>query len=389
MKVSTLDADLEAKFSTELDILRQEHKIPGMSAAVVRDQKVVYARGFGYADLQNQVLATEHTPYNLASCTKPIAAVVLMRLVETGQLDLDIPMADILRDTVFPVRYRNENGTWVQIHGYKAFCRIAQQHPELEYSYTNYHWDTERITVRHHLTHTSQEVPGEAYLYNGDLYALLSTVAEEASGMAFADLLVEEIIRPLGMTRTVPGINAARRDQVLIERTKYYREDDKGNPVEVQVERPIRWPASFAETGLDLDPSLLISAGAGIVSTVLDLAKLDVALDQNQLVSEATKKAMFTPIRSNNGQLLPYGLGWFVQGVTGTKVIWHYGDGGDYSSLYVKVPSEQTSLILLANSGGLSRRFGLGADPAPESVLKSPFATTFLDSFTELGFRQG
>ena len=69
-----------------------------------------------------------------------------------------------------------------------------------------------RITVRHHLTHTSQGVTGKAYLDNGDLYALRSTVAEEASGMAFADLLVEEIIRPLGMTRTVPSLSAARRD---------------------------------------------------------------------------------------------------------------------------------------------------------------------------------
>lgn len=389
MTMDTLDPGLEATFSMQLDLMRQENRIPGMSAAVLRDQQVVYARGFGYADLQNQVLATEHTPYNLASCTKPIAAVILMRLVEQGRLDLDTPMADILRDTVFPIRYRDQDGAWVQICGYRAFCRVAQQHPELEPSYRDYRWDSERITVRHHLTHTAQGVPGEAYLYNGDLYALLSTVAEEVSGMAFADLLVEEIIRPLGMTRTVPSLDAVRRDQVLNERTKYYREDDKGNPVEVIVERPIRWPAFFAEIGLDLDPSLLINAGAGIVSTVLDLAKFDLALDQNQLVSEATKKAMFTPTRSNSGPLLPYGLGWFVQAVTGTKVIWHYGDGGDYSSLYVKVPSEQTSLILLANSGGLSRRLGLGADPAPESVLKSPFATTFLDRFTGLGIRPG
>ena len=117
MTMDTLDPGLEAKFSMELDILRQENRIPGMSAAVLRDQEVVYARGFGYADLQKQVLATEHTPYNLASCTKPIAAVILMRLVEQGQLDLDAPMADILRDTVFPIRYRDQDGAWVQICG--------------------------------------------------------------------------------------------------------------------------------------------------------------------------------------------------------------------------------------------------------------------------------
>jgi len=122
-----------------------------------------------------------------------------------------------------------------------------------------------------------------------------------------------------------------------------------------------------------------------MISTVLDLAKFDVAMDQNLLVSEESKEAMFTPTLSNNGQPLPYGLGWFVQEVKGTKLIWHYGYApGAYSSLILKVPEEEVTLIFLANSDGASAGFYLGDG----DVLRSPFAVTFLNLFTDLEVKQ-
>jgi len=192
------DAQVFAQFEDELESLRQQLKIPGMSAAIVKDQELVWAKGFGYADVENQILATEITPYYIASCTKPFAAAVLMKLVEAGQLDLDAAMAGILNDTTFPF----PSGA---IHGYAGLCETIIElskdtsGPYAAYRslFEDYRCDTERITVRHHLTHTSQGVPGEAYRYNGFLYGLLSWVAEAASGESFADLLIEYITGPL------------------------------------------------------------------------------------------------------------------------------------------------------------------------------------------------
>ena len=91
----------------------------------------------------------------------------------------------------------------------------------------------------------------------------------------------------------------------------------------------------------------------GMISTVLDLAKFDVAMDRNRIVSEASKEAMFTPTISSSGRTLPYGMGWFVQEDEGTKLVWHYGWAPHaYSSLYLKVPEKGVTLILLANSDG-------------------------------------
>jgi CubicO group peptidase (beta-lactamase class C family) len=379
--------DLRA-LEDELDALRQEYQIPGMSVAVVHRQKVVLARGYGYADLENQVPATVDTPYNIASCTKPIAATVLMVLVEEGQLDLDAPMAGLLADAVFPMRVRGE-----PVHGYAEMCATMAELAgrdgfPLAPLFADYGCDHARITVRHHLTHTAQGVPGQAYRYNGFLYGWLSLVAEEASGRSFADLVVETITAPLDMRDTLPNPDPGQREWLLAARTRYYRVAPAGG-YELS-----RWPSrEFVELIRMIDPDAVASEGqpdalegqldaaAGIITTVRDLAKFDVAMDRNQIVSQASKEAMFTPARSDSGQSMPYGLGWFVQEHQDVKLVWHYGWAPyAYSSLILKVPEQEVTLILLANSDGASASFDLGTG----DVLTSPFAGAFLRHLTDI-----
>ena len=362
-------------FKKELERLRKEFRIPGLSVAVLQDRQVVFADGFGYADIENEIPATANTPYNIASLTKPFAATVLMKLVEEDRLNLDSEMAGILKNSLFTFFDGN-------IQGYAGACeKINEIGKDASFPFASlfrdYNCDTLKITLRHHLTHTAQETPGETYRYNGFLYGLLSLAAEEASGKSFADLLVENIIRPLKMTRTVPSINDNLRDKVLAERTKYYRLGDAGNFVLSE------WPSkeivkALEAKSLNLTPGL--NAGAGMISTVLDLAKFDIAMDRNLIVSQESKNTMFTPTVSNSGQPLPYGLGWFVQEHMGVKIVWHYGWAPNaYSSLILKVPGEDATLILLANSEGASAPFRLGDG----NVLTSPFAILFFNLFTK------
>src|SRR4029450_8742610 len=76
-----------------LDGLRQQLKIPAMSCARVKDQKVVWAKGLGYADLENKIRATKHTSYHLASLTKTFASTILMQLIQEGKVKLDDPVS--------------------------------------------------------------------------------------------------------------------------------------------------------------------------------------------------------------------------------------------------------------------------------------------------------
>ncbi len=350
--------DPAAAFKLRVDRLREELDIPGLSLAVLSRQQILFAEGFGYSNLEERIPATPETPYNIASLTKIFAAAVLMKLVESGQLDLEAEMAVLLEEKDF---WRGR-----QFHGYSEACQAikkASRNPFLSHQslLRDYRCDSDRITVRHHLTHTAQGLPGENYRYNGFLFGILSAVVEVASGKDFDQMLVETIIEPLGMTRTVPGWDAGLRDRVLAERATYYR----------------RLLFGFVPS----EYRTRLSASAGMVSTVMDLAKFDIALDRDLIVTPATKKAMFSPTRSNSGKRLPYGLGWFVQEHEGMKLIWHYGHAPHaYSSLILKCLDRESALILLANSDGASAPFNLGAG----DVLRSPFALAFLEFIAQM-----
>jgi len=350
-------------FEQKIESLRGELNIPGMSVAILQGQEIIFNQGFGYADVENKMPATENTPYHIASLTKPFAAAIIMQLVEENKLNLDSEMKDVLKDIALPPLPLDDKPH----QGYASACdRILELQNDNAYPIAfllqDYNCNTERITVKHHLTHTSQGTPGEEYRYNGLLFAFLTFVVEAASGENFKEQLVKKIIEPLGMTGTFPGENDNANTQVLKDCAKPYQVDKEGNPVLSDFD--------YAEGA--------IYASAGMISTVLDLAKFDIAMDQNLLVSEESKEEMFTSTISNSGQLLPYGLGWFVQTYEGIKLIWHYGDEqGAYSSLILKIPEKETTLILLANSDGASASFDLGEG----NVLNSPFAAEFINLF--------
>ena len=123
------------------------------------------------------------------------------------------------------------------------------------------------------------------------------------------------------------------------------------------------------------------NAGAGLMSTVVDLAKFDATLDANTMVTAATKELMWTPTVSNSGQKLPYGLGWFTQSYRGTRLIWHTGfSPPSTSALLLKLPDEGLTFIALANTDLLSRHFQAGHGDANDA-LSSLVALAFYKHF--------
>jgi CubicO group peptidase (beta-lactamase class C family) len=314
-------------FEVELEALRQEMKIAGMSAAVVKDGQLVWAHGFGYADIENGIPATAETPYHLASVTKPFAALVVMQLVQDGKLSLDDPVS-----------------------------RYGVSLPE---------GDT--VTVRHLLSHTSAGTPGAHYQYDGNRYGLLSQVIQAATGRSFQEWLFERILQPLGMNDTAPtpagctGLPLAPTcERVCKAMAMPYQLDENLNFI------PGYYHNNF-------------STAAGLISTVSDLAKLDAALDTNTLVTAATKELMFTPTVSNSGHDLPYGLGWFTQQYRGNRLIWHYGQWPpSVSSLFLKIPDEGLTFIVLTNTDGLSTPFQLGNGDITTSLVALTFYKHFV-----------
>lgn len=312
------------ELSDRLDQLRELLRIPAMSVAIARGDQVVWAEGFGFADLERDVAATPTTGYHAASITKTFASTVIMQLVEQGLLDLDEPASTFGIDV-------EANGT---------------------------------VLVRHLFTHTSEGVPGSAFAYNGNRFGLLDAVVSGASGRSFGELLVERILEPLSLQGTAPNpgdvANFAHtgfdRGQFISNMAKAYDPDG---------DREIDYPDLF-------------NSAAGLVSTVLDVAAYSIAIDQDRFLLPATKDLVFTPNVTATGLTTPYGLGWFVQWVEDVKVVWHYGYWTGNSSLLLKVPEMDLAFVAMANTEMLSAPYDLGAGDIMTSALAREFVNGFV-----------
>jgi CubicO group peptidase (beta-lactamase class C family) len=459
------EAERIARFETLLESLRQELKIPAYSAAIVKNQKILWAKGFGYADVENKIPATEHTPYHLASLTKTFASTILMQLVQEGKIKLDDPVS--------------KYGITLESDGV--------------------------IRVRHLFSHTSEGNPGEQYRYNGNRFAELDKVIQRATGKSFGELLIANILDPLGMNETAPnvpkivstkspnttdaaaeaevkaavmdiiaGYNSGNVDQIerrLAPQQNYFQGEGgfltsfidaaelrgafqsgfkvkfEAHNLEAAVygdsaiatffmsgtitppngasrtEGP--WRSSFVWNKQGDSWKLIhahqsamgramitekhrqrfdtvvktlaqpyalnrefnttkisypqgFSTSAGLMSTVLDMAKYDIAIDQNKILTKETQQLAFTATLSTKGEALPYGLGWFTQNYKGTKLIWHYGYWTGNSSFILKVPERNMTFIIMANSDNLSRPTDLGSGDALSSPVGMAFLRTFI-----------
>lgn len=373
----TVLAGNDESFRRELQELADRHRLPAYSAVLIQDGEIQWSIGSGDADLEAGTPASADTPYRIASLTKPIAAVVLMQLVESGALDLDAPMRDF---DVLPW-FEPGGGSWAH-------------YPS--------RYEDGAITVRHVLTHTSEsDPPGESYKYSGNIFADLTWVVESVTAQSYPDVVTRRILDPLGMTRSAPGMLVPSRQSVVRVLARPYQLKD-GEPV----------PATYPGFGLDPDvdvapwnlepafrlpsdtqavrrrrlgeaftPLFSAQTAAGMLASVNDLAKFDIAFDGGRLVSATTRDEMLTAARTSEGDNLPYGLGWFVEEWDGMKVAWHYGwFPPTVSGLYVKIPQTRLTFIILSNCDALSA----GVAWSALGVRASPYARLFFDHYAPL-----
>lgn len=315
-----------SKLEAGLERLRKRWNVPGMAAGVASGNQIAWVKGFGVADLETKQPVTPDTVFHLASLTKPFAAVVLMQLVESGQLNLDAPVE------TFGIALKADGP----------------------------------IRVRHLLTHTSEGQPGEVFRYSGNRFAELDKVLRGVTKQSFASLAAQRVLDPLGLTNTAPNpLNSSACAEAGRDAAAFLKRSARGYAFDGQT--PVDYPKHFV-------------TAAGLVSTVGDVLRFSMALDGEKLLRPETKQMAFTPATTSRGKTLPYGLGWFVQRRRGVTLLWHYGWDRANASLIIKVPERDMTFVVLANSEALSRKFDLGQD---EDVSRSPFAREFLKT---LGF---
>jgi CubicO group peptidase (beta-lactamase class C family) len=327
----SLDYDY-AVFESTLESLRNEAGIPAISAAIVRDGTIPWARGLGFQDLEGRIAARPDTPYPIGALTQTLGSTLLLRkCVDESYLE---PNDLVVR--------------WMP--GYQ----------EAE------------TTVAELLSHTALD---KTFRYAPSRLSPLSGVVDECAQRRYPQLLAQELFDLLGMINSVPGQtleSPSPEDVAMFDPARLARYGDilrrTAIPYRLISRRPFRNP--------DLIPARLGFA-QGVVTTALDLANFDLAYDRGFL-APATRQLSLSQTFAN-GKALPTGLGWFVQAYENRELVaWQFGvvENG-YSSLIVKVPNRGLTLILLANSDALTAPFGLEAGDVTASI----FARTFLRIF--------
>jgi CubicO group peptidase (beta-lactamase class C family) len=297
--------------------------VPGVSLAIVKDRKLVWANGYGLADLENFVPVTTETVFRLASVSKPITATAIMQLFERAKINLDVPVqkyCPAFPEKQWPVTTRQVLAHYGGIRHYEG--------DEME-STRRYESMTEAVQIFAKDPLIAR--PGTKYNYSTYGYTLLGCVLEGASGETYFDFVEKNILAPSGMTRT--EVDDQRK--IIHNRAQGYEKSKNGE----------LWNSGLADTSYKIP-------GGGLVATASDLARFEIALESDALLKRATREMMWTPYHDLNGATSDYGLGWGIGQLQGFHTVGHSGGQQRVSTAILLAPDKNDAVVVLTNLEG-------------------------------------
>src|SRR4051812_6196822 len=261
--------------------------VPGVSIAIVEDSELEWAAGFGSADLENNVPASEHTLFRLASISKSLTATAAMQLWERGRLDLDAPVQKYCPS--FPQKSAPITARLVMGHlsGIRHYKSDSQDDPEIG---NTKHFDNPIASGLDFFKNDPLlSDPGKQFHYSTQGYTLVGCALEGAAGEKYVDFMLRNVFTPAGMEHT----RTDDRFAIVPYRTRFYQKAKSGS----------------VENSDFLDSSYKIPGG-GWLSSAEDMAHFEVAILNDKLIRRATRDAMWTPGKASDGTTNGYALGW-------------------------------------------------------------------------------
>ena len=307
---------------------------PGLSVLVAQNGKVLFDKGYGLADLEHHAPFTPETKSRIGSITKQFTAAAILKLQQEGKLNVTNTLSKFIPD--FP---RGDEVTLIHL----------LTHTSGIHSYTSKpgfldHVTTPVETLEHIQSFKNDPYdfdPGKKWLYNNSGYFLLGYIIEKVSGQSYGDFLQAKFFAPLGMTNT--GVH---RSSLKLEHEALGYQFEKG-----EFKKALNWDMSQA-------------GGAGaLYSTVEDLYRWNEAIFNSKVLDEVTLKEAFTPVKTEENKGDPsdtgYGYGWGITLLRGVQLISHGGGLNGFSSYLLRLPRENFTVAVLANS----QPFAPGTEP--------------------------
>ena len=329
----------------------RDNELPGAALAVAKDGRLVYARGFGYADIEQQQPVQPESLFRIASISKPFTAVATLQLVEQGRLGLNDPVFGLLPhkphlakgDTVDPrlgqvtiAHLLRHQGGWNRKESIDPLFHSI----EIASVFDKSPPATQDDVIRFIMGWPLDFDPGERYAYSNLGYCLLGRVIEQVSGRRYGDYMVNDFLKPLGiesmrLAKTLPSARAENE-------VKYYPQGERvgiavtGENIGAKVSRP------YGAWSIESFDSL-----GGWIASAPDLVRFASAVDRYQQSGILNEKTIATMIErpakghfGNDEKGKPdathYGCGWSVRPTNNGKTNrWHTGGLSGTSTILV------------------------------------------------------
>lgn len=297
---------------------------PGCALGVIKDGRLIYARGYGMANLEYDIPITSKTVFRIGSTSKQFTAMCIALLAERGKLSLD----DDIRKYI-PEMPRYEASITIRhlIHhtsGIRDYLELMDMALKREEDYYTPEETIEMLARQKGLNFK----PGEKFLYSNSNYFLLGVIVERVSGKSLREFAEENIFKPLGMENT-----HFHDDHTMIVKNRavgYSPKKDGGFRI--------------CETTLD------IVGDGGLFTTVEDLLLWDRNFYENKLDGgQKLIDQIFTPGKLNNGEELDYAFGLIISNYRGLKMVHHGGAFVGFRAEMIRFPKQRFSVICLAN----------------------------------------
>lgn len=300
--------------------LVETHRIPGFAITVSFGRTVVWHEGFGFADLETQIPATPATRFRIGSVSKLLTATALMRLWQTGRVNIDAPVGEylIVPPALSTITLRQLAGHLGGIRHYRGAEFL-----------TNAHYARLQDALGIFISDSLVATPGTRYAYSSYGYTLIGAALESALAMPFPDVIRRHVLEPLGMSSTAPDVKEAgtpgraRGYSVSAGSVTPAPDDDLSG----------RWPSG------------------GYLSTTDDLVRLGWSVLAAGLLTDRSLATMLTPQRLASGLPTAVGVGWRVSTDSAGRPYVHHGGSSNGGSAFLLVyPQEQLVVAMASNA---------------------------------------
>lgn len=301
-----------------------EYNIPGLSIGLIRNDSIIYNKGYGVRNIKSDNLVTENTIFHTASISKLFTAVATMKLIEQNAITIDDKLVDILPE----LNYDDKRVADITI---KNILNHSSGLPDI----SNYHWDNNNQSdnsLKKYILGLNLKLdsePSSEYQYSNLAYDILGYIIEKVSGSTFDDFLKENILNKNGMynsdfryfkihdsLKTSPHSRRWVTKSIYERKTyPYTREHAPSSTLNSSSKDLSKWMISFLQT-----------------------------LDDSDLSIKYT--TMIEPAFISNPTI---GLGFQLSDINSKKTIGHYGGDKGFRSYLIMIPEEKMGLVVLAN----------------------------------------